>query len=138
MIQGLGAALAAPAGLSLLSTTFTGQAERRKAFAVYAAVSGAGAAAGVLLGGVFTQYLSWRGVLLVNVPVGGALALSSYCYLHQSQRLRGRVDVAGALLSVIGMVALVYGLIRAADTSWTNATTIGALCLAVASLAVFA
>jgi len=87
---------------------------------------------------VFTQYLSWRGVLLVNVPVGGALALSSYCYLHQSQRLRGRVDVAGALLSVIGMVALVYGLIRAADTSWTNATTIGALCLAVASLAVFA
>ena len=81
-----------------------------------------------------------RRIPRVEIRVGEGvveLQIEINVLLHQ-QRLRGRVDVAGALLSVIGMVALVYGLIRAADTSWTNATTIGALCLAVASLAVFA
>ena len=137
VIQGLGGALAAPAALSLLSTSFTEEVERRKAFVVYSAVSGAGAATGVLLGGVLTQYVSWRWVLLVNVPIGIAIVIGSYLYLHQSERHRGRVDVAGALLSVIGMVALVYGFIHAADSSWSNGTTITALSVAVVSLVAF-
>src|SRR6202165_1706620 len=100
VIPGLGGALAAPAALSMLSTTFTAPAERRRAFVVYSAVSGAGAAPGVTPGGVLPRSVSWRAVLLVNVPIGIALIAGAYLYLHQSERHRGRLDLAGALLSV--------------------------------------
>src|SRR3984893_9128908 len=137
VIQGLGAALAAPAALSLLSTSFTAPDERRRAFVVYSAVSGAGAATGVLLGGVLTQFVSWRAVLLVNVPIGVALVAGAYLYLHRSERHRGRLDLPGALLSVLGMVALVYGFIHAANTSWANRITVIALAAAVVLLSGF-
>src|ERR1700674_1931448 len=137
VIQGLGAALAAPAALSLLSTSFTAPDERRRAFVVYSAVSGAGAATGVLLGGVLTQFVSWRAVLLVNVPIGVALIAGAYLYLHQSERHQGRLDLAGALLSVLGMVSLVYGFIHAANTSWSSGITVTALAAAVVLLSVF-
>src|ERR1700674_5682752 len=137
VIQGLGGALAAPAALSMLSTSFTAQQERRRAFVVYSAISGAGAATGVLLGGVLTQFVSWRAVLLVNVPIGVALIAGAYLYLHQSERHRGRLDLPGALLSVLGMVLLVYGFIHAANTSWGNGLTVAALAAAVLLLSGF-
>src|ERR1700674_5545757 len=137
VIQGLGGALAAPAALSLLSTSFTAPHERRRAFVVYSAVSGAGAATGVLLGGVLTQLVSWRAVLLVNVPIGIALIAGAYLYLHQSERHRGHLDLPGALLSVLGMVALVYGFIHAANTSWCSRATMTALAAAVVLLCAF-
>ena len=137
VIQGLGGALAAPAALSMLSTSFTAPEERRRAFVVYSAVSGAGAATGVLLGGVLTQFVSWRAVLLVNVPIGVALIAGGYLYLHQSERNRGRLDLPGALLSVLGMVSLVYGFIHAANTGWGSRATMTALAAAVVLLCAF-
>ena len=106
-VQGIGGAIASPTALSLITTEFKEGEERTKAIAVYAAVSGAGAALGLLLGGILTEYLSWRWVLFVNVPIGIALMLGAFAFLHDSERLRGRFDVLGALLSVAGMVSTV-------------------------------
>src|SRR3954447_6094264 len=122
-VQGLGGAIASPTALSLITTEFEEGEERTKAIAVYAAVSGAGAALGLLLGGILTEYLSWRWVLFVNVPIGIALMLGAFVFLHESERLRGRFDVVGAVLSVAGMVSTVYGFIHVAHDGWGNTET---------------
>jgi len=122
-VQGLGGAIASPTALSLITTEFKEGEERTRAIAVYAAVSGAGAALGLMLGGILTNYLSWRWVLFVNVPIGLALMAGAYFYLHQSERLTGRFDVIGALLSVGGMVSMVYGFIHVAHSGWGNTET---------------
>ncbi len=122
-IQGVGGAIASPTALSLITTEFKEGPDRTKAIGVYAAVSGAGAALGLLLGGVLTNYLSWRWVLFVNVPIGVVLIVGAFMYLHESERLSGRFDVGGALLSVAGMVATVYGFIHVAHSGWNNAET---------------
>ncbi|WP_322756719.1 MFS transporter, partial [Frankia sp. Cas3] len=127
VVQGIGGAIAAPTALSLITTLFTEGPERNRAFAVYAGVSGGGAAIGLLLGGVLTEYLDWRWVLFVNVPIGAALMAGGFLYIHDSERLSGKFDLVGSLLSVAGMVALVYGFINAANHSWTAGTTIVSL-----------
>ncbi|HEV7205513.1 MAG TPA: MFS transporter [Jatrophihabitans sp.] len=136
-IQGVGGAIASPTALSLITTEFEEGEARTKAIGVYAAVSGAGAALGLLLGGVLTNYFSWRWVLFVNVPIGIALMVGAYTYLHQSERLKGRFDVVGALLSVAGMVATVYGFIHVAHSGWNNAETYTVFAAAVVLLASF-
>jgi EmrB/QacA subfamily drug resistance transporter len=123
VVQGLGGAIASPTALSLITTEFEEGRERTRAIAVYAAVSGAGAALGLLLGGVLTNYFSWRWVLFVNIPIGIALITGAFLYLHQSERLNGRFDVIGGLLSVAGMSSLVYGFIHVAHSGWSNAET---------------
>ena len=137
MIQGIGGAIASPTALSLITTSFPEGKERNRAFGVYAAVSGAGAALGLLLGGILTEYLDWRWVLFVNVPIGLALIVGGYLYLPNSERLKGSFDFPGALLSVAGMVALVYGFINAARDGWSNGVTMGALIGAVVLLIAF-
>lgn len=122
-VQGIGGAIASPTALSLITTEFEEGKERTKAIAVYAAVSGAGAALGLLLGGVLTNYFSWRWVLFVNVPIGVLLIGGAVLYLHESERLRGRFDVVGAILSVAGLVATVYGFIHVAHDGWSNTQT---------------
>src|SRR3954454_7219787 len=107
-VQGIGGAIASPTPLSLITTEFEEGEARNRAIAVYAAVSGAGAALGLLLGGILTEYLSWRWVLFVNVPIGIVLMVGAYLYLHESDRLKGKFDLFGAFLSVAGMVSLVY------------------------------
>jgi EmrB/QacA subfamily drug resistance transporter len=136
-VQGIGGAIASPTALSLITTEFEEGEERTKALAVYAAVSGAGAALGLLLGGILTEYLSWRWVLFVNVPIGLALMLGAYTYLHDSERLRGRFDFVGALLSVAGMVSMVYGFIHVAHSGWGNATTFAVFAAAIVLLTGF-
>jgi EmrB/QacA subfamily drug resistance transporter len=136
-IQGVGGAIASPTALSLITTEFEEGKERTRAIAVYAAVSGAGAALGLLLGGVLTNYLSWRWVLFVNVPIGVVLISGAFLYLHQSERLRGRFDVIGALLSVAGLVATVYGFIHVAHDGWSNAQTFAVFAAAVVLLVGF-
>ena len=123
VVQGLGGAVASPTALSLVTNEFEEGPERNRAIAVYAAVSGAGGALGLLLGGVLTEYLNWRWVLFVNVPIGIALMIGAWFYLHHSERLKGSFDVVGAALSVAGMVALVYGFIHAAHDGWSNTGT---------------
>jgi len=123
VVQGLGGAIASPTALSLVTVSFPEGKERNRAFAVYAAVSGAGAALGLLLGGVLTEYFTWRWVLFVNVPIGLLLITGSFLYLHDSERLKGRFDFLGALVSVAGMVTLVYAFIHAARDGWGNGQT---------------
>jgi EmrB/QacA subfamily drug resistance transporter len=137
VIQGLGGAIASPTALSLITTEFEEGRERTRAIAVYAAVSGAGAALGLLLGGVLTNYLSWRWVLYVNVPIGAVLITGAFLYLHQSERLKGRFDFVGAFVSVAGMVSLVYGFIHVAHTGWGNTQTFTVFTLAVVLLVGF-
>jgi len=137
VVQGIGGAIAAPTALSLITTLFAEGRERNRAFAVYAGVSGGGAAIGLLLGGVLTEYLDWRWVLFVNVPIGVALMVGGFLYIHASERLSGRFDILGSLLSVAGMVALVYGFINAANHSWSQPTTIGSLTAGVVLLVAF-
>ncbi|MFN2560517.1 MAG: MFS transporter [Jatrophihabitans sp.] len=136
-IQGVGGAIASPTALSLITTEFEEGAARTKALGVYAAVSGAGAALGLLLGGILTNYLSWRWVLFVNVPIGIALMTGAFLYLHESDRLKGKFDFVGALLSVAGMVATVYGFIHVAHSGWSNTETFVVFAAAILLLVSF-
>jgi EmrB/QacA subfamily drug resistance transporter len=136
-VQGLGGAIASPTALSLITTEFEEGRERTRAIAVYAAVSGAGAAIGLLLGGVLTNYFSWRWVLFVNVPIGMALMIGAFLYLHHSERLQGKFDFVGALVSVGGMVSLVYGFIHVAHSGWGNTETFVVFTVAIVLLVGF-
>jgi EmrB/QacA subfamily drug resistance transporter len=137
IIQGVGGAIASPTALSLITTEFEEGPARTRAFAVFSAVAGAGAALGLLLGGVLTEYLTWRWVLFVNVPIGIALVTGAYLYVHESERQSGRFDWFGGLLSTVGMASLVYGFIHAASKGWANTITIGAFAAAVVLLGAF-
>jgi EmrB/QacA subfamily drug resistance transporter len=137
VIQGIGGAISSPTALSLITTEFDEGPERTRAFAVFSAVAGAGAALGLLLGGVLTEYLTWRWVLFVNVPIGVALVIGAFYYLHESDRQTGRFDWLGGITSTVGMTALVYGFIHAARDGWANGTTIGAFVLAIVLLSTF-
>jgi EmrB/QacA subfamily drug resistance transporter len=138
VVQGIGGAIAAPTALSLITVEFEEGPARTRAMAVYAAVSGAGAALGLLLGGVLTNYFSWRWVLFVNVPIGIALVIGAFLYLHQSERLAsGKFDVLGALLSVGWSVSAVYGFIHAANHGWGSSQTVSAFGIGVVLLAAF-
>jgi EmrB/QacA subfamily drug resistance transporter len=123
VVQGVGGAIASPTALSLITVSFTEGRERNRAFAVYAAVSGAGGALGLLLGGILTEYATWRWVLFVNVPIGALVILGASLYVQDSERLKGGFDFLGAALSVGGMVTLVYAFIHAARDGWNNAAT---------------
>src|SRR6266699_2322674 len=136
-LQGVGGAIASPAALALITTNITEGRERNRALGVFAAVSVSGAAIGLLAGGILTEWLSWRWVLFVNVPIGILLAVVAPMYITESERQPGRFDLGGALTSTGGMVALVYGFIRAAQEGWSDTLTIGAFVAAVVLLAAF-
>src|SRR2546423_10030175 len=114
-VQGLGGALLAPAALSLLMTTFAEGRDRNLALGIYGAASGSGAAAGVLLGGVLTSYLSWPWIFFVNVPVGLAAAVLTPVVLRESKPDVGHrhFDIRGAVTATSGLILLVYALTRA-------------------------
>jgi EmrB/QacA subfamily drug resistance transporter len=137
-LQGAFGAMLAPAALSTLTVTFTDPAERGRAFGVYGAIAGGGGAVGLLLGGVLTEYLSWRWCLYVNVvlaffAVAGAIRLMT----AQPRDPDVRIDWPGTVLSVAGLVAVVYGLSEAAIKSWSAPETIVLLVAGVVLLAVF-
>ncbi len=136
-VQGVGGAIASPTALSLITTEFEEGEARTRAIAVYAAVSGAGAALGLLLGGILTNYLSWRWVLFVNVPIGILLMGGAFLFLHQSERLRGKFDFIGAGLSVAGLVLTVYGFIHVAHDGWNNTQTYAVFAAAIVLLVSF-
>ncbi|HEX7105517.1 MAG TPA: MFS transporter [Acidothermaceae bacterium] len=136
-LQGIGGAIVTPTALSLITTNFEEGAERNRAFGVFAAVSGSGAAIGLLAGGMLTSWLSWRWVLFVNVPIGIAIALLAPLYINESEKHPGRFDLAGALSSTVGMTALVYGFIRAASNGWHDALAVTSFGVALLLLALF-
>jgi EmrB/QacA subfamily drug resistance transporter len=136
-LQGLGGAVAAPTALALITTNFAEGRERNRAFGVFSAVAVAGGALGLLAGGMLTSWLSWRWVLFVNVPIGLLLAALAPLYITESERQPGRFDLAGALTSTLGMTALVYGFIRAAQDGWSNPAALGSFVAAVVLLGLF-
>jgi EmrB/QacA subfamily drug resistance transporter len=146
VIQGIGGALVTPASLSLIAVTFPQGRERNRAMGVYAAVSIAGSALGLIAGGLLTSYAGWRWVFFVNVPIGLVLVLLVPWVLGESERVRGGFDLAGAITGCVGLGALVYGLSEAATTfangqgisHWGNAKVIASLVAAVILLGTFA
>jgi len=136
-LQGVGAAIAAPSTLALLTISFPEGSERTRAIALYSAVASAGASIGLVLGGMLTSWISWRWSLFINVPIGAVLIALAPAYLPETERHTGEFDIAGAATSTLGMSALVYGLVRAAETSWGDAVALGSFALAAVMLAAF-
>jgi EmrB/QacA subfamily drug resistance transporter len=138
-VQGLGAALMSPAALAIVTTTFTEGAERNKALGVWGAVAGSGGAAGVLLGGVLTDALSWEWVLFVNVPIGLLIAVLAPMVVADTREEASHrsYDVAGAIAVTGGLSLLVYALVDAERAGWGSTQTIVLLVVAVALLGAF-
>ncbi len=138
-LQGLGGALLAPAALSILMTTFAEGAARNRALGIWGAASGSGGAAGVLLGGVLTSYLSWEWVFFINVPVGIAVIAAAPFVLMESRGGHGHrhFDVAGAITVTSGVMLLVYAMTRAAEDGWASIATVSLLGASVALIAAF-
>lgn len=138
VLQGAFGALLAPAALALLTTTFTDRRERSRAFGIYGAVAGGGAAVGLLLGGVLTEYLSWRWCLYVNIVLAAPALLGGFRLLvHRAAEERPKLDLPGTITVSAGLFALVYGFSHAETAGWASGATIGFLIAAVALLVAF-
>ncbi|RYP86711.1 MFS transporter [Nocardioides guangzhouensis] len=137
-LQGVGAALAAPSVLALLTTSAPDEAARHRAFALFGAVSSGGASIGLLLGGLLTDVGSWRWTLFINVPIGIGVLLLAPRFVDETRRRPGRFDVVGALTATLGAVSLVWALIGTPEHGWLSVRTIGGFALGLALLAVLA
>jgi EmrB/QacA subfamily drug resistance transporter len=138
--QGLGGAIVAPATLSILTTTFTEGAERNKALGLWGAMGGVGGATGALLGGILTQALSWRWILLINVPIGIAVALAGWRVIARGRRDVGAArsfDLSGALTVTAGLVVLTYGIVQTDVHGWGSSRTLITVAIGLALLATF-
>lgn len=118
LVQGASSAVLAPATLSLLSIYFSEGEERVKALSLYGATAGIGATLGLVLGGVFAGWFSWRIGFFINIPIGLMLFFSARALLEESDKSEGRLDVVGALLSTSGMACLIYGIIEGSELGW--------------------
>ncbi len=137
-LQGLFAAILAPAALSLISVTFTDSKERAKAFGVYGALSGGGAAIGLVLGGILTEYASWHWTLLVNVPIAIIAVFLAIPFVRESRATGNtKYDVPGAITATAGLVSLVYGITRATAEGWTGTQTLTFMGLGILLLIIF-
>jgi EmrB/QacA subfamily drug resistance transporter len=125
VVQGVGAALLAPATLAVINTHFTAEGERARAFGAWSAAGGVGGMAGAVAGGAITTGLSWRWVFLINVPIGAALIGAAVLSLTGAQASRREpLDLVGALTGTAGLAALIYGVMQSADHGWTSARVV--------------
>ena len=137
-LQGVFGALLAPASLSLINLTFTVPKERARAFGVYGAISAGGAAIGLIMGGLLTQYANWRWCLFVNVPIAIIAVLLAIPNLHESKaKGDNKYDIPGAVTVTLGLVSLVYGFSQAADNGWANIHTYPYFVIAALFIAAF-
>ncbi|MDG3010403.1 MFS transporter [Rhodococcus sp. D2-41] len=139
-VQGMFGALLAPAALSLLTVTFTEPRERAKAFGVFGAIVGGGAAIGLILGGVLTEYLNWRWTLYINVAFAAVAVVGAVTVVREPRTGAGhrRLDVVGATLASAGLAALVFGFSRAATDGWSDTGTVAVLIASAVLLGAFA
>jgi EmrB/QacA subfamily drug resistance transporter len=137
--QGLGGAVISPASLAIITTTFTDGSDRNKALGAWGAMGGAGGAFGVLLGGVLTDALSWQWILFINVPIGLAAALLAPRFVAEGRAVGGtrKFDLAGALSVTLGLVAIVYAIVRTEVNGWGSAQTIAVLAAGVGLIGLF-
>ncbi|CAM4294862.1 EmrB/QacA subfamily drug resistance transporter [Paenibacillus endophyticus] len=136
-LQGIAAAIATPSTLALLSVTFIEPKERTKAIALYSAVAGAGGSIGLILGGILTDLISWRVGMFLNVPIGIALLFMVPRFLPETEKNTGHFDLMGAMTSVFGITALVYGFVQAAANGWAQLQTVLSLSIGVVLLVAF-
>lgn len=138
-IQGLAAAFMSPAALSIILVTYREGHERNIALSVWGAVAAGGAAVGVLLGGIFTQYLGWRWNFFVNVPVGIGVIVTALRILdtHESTTEHNNLDLPGAVLVTGGLMGLVYALVKAPALGWTSTTALTYFGISIVALAAF-
>jgi EmrB/QacA subfamily drug resistance transporter len=138
-VQGLGGAVIAPASLSILTTTFTDGPARNRAVGIWGAMGGAGGAAGVLLGGILTDALSWRWILFINVPIALVAAFLAQRMIAEGRdRSRARnFDLSGALAATVGLSLLVLGIVRTDQTGWGSTDTLALIAAGVALLTAF-
>lgn len=136
VLQGIGGAIAAPTALSLIAVNFAEGPQRNRAMGVYAAMAGLGSTVGLLLGGVLTDYLNWRWVFFVNIPIG-ILVLIGTVVLSEGHRNVGRLDVPGAVAATGGLLALVYAITRGGQHGWADTVTLGCFGVAAVMLAAF-
>lgn len=136
-LQGLGSALIAPASMTLLMTTFTDPKELGKAFGFWGASAAAGGSAGVFLGGVITEWLDWRWVFYINIPIALIVLAFSKNYLAAGRKAIGKVDWWGAIVATSSLILLVYAIVTAESVGWLSVQTIGLLIVAVVLLVVF-
>lgn len=137
VLQGVGGAIAAPAALTLLMLTFPEGPERLKALGLYSLVSSGGASVGLVVGGMLTDWVSWRWGLFINVPIGIALVLAARHYLTETPVRTGRFDVSGALTSTLGITAVVYAFIRVAEVGWSATEVLAAFAVGLVLLTAF-
>ncbi|WCB92506.1 putative MFS-type transporter EfpA [Baekduia alba] len=136
-LQGVGAAIAAPSALALLTTSFPEGHERTRALAAYSAVAGGGGSAGLVLGGMLTDWVSWRWGLFINVPIGLLMMYAAPRVLPETVKRPGRFDLTGALTSTLGMSAVVYGFVRAASDGWGDDVTMASFAAGIVLLVAF-
>jgi EmrB/QacA subfamily drug resistance transporter len=136
-VQGVGGALASPAVLALIVGSYPEGRERTKALAIYSGVISGGASLGLVLGGVITEWMSWRWVLFINVPIGVAVLAVTPLFVAETPRAPGRFDLTGAITSTAGMASLVYAFTRAASNGWGDHLAWAAFAVSVVLLAVF-
>ncbi len=137
-LQGAFAALLAPAALSLISVTFTESKERARAFGVFGAISGGGAAIGLIAGGILTEFASWHWTLLVNVPIAIIAVFLAIPFVKESRATGDtKYDIPGAITATAGLVSLVYGITQAESQGWNGTSTLTFMGLGVLLLIVF-
>ncbi|MYM39456.1 MFS transporter [Duganella qianjiadongensis] len=136
-LQGAGAAVLAPSTLALLSSHFAEGPERNRAMSMYAAAAGVGATLGLVLGGLFADLVSWRAGFFINLPIGLALIVATRRYIVETPMRPGRFDIGGAICSTMGMSALVFGLVRAAEAGWNDVLTRSAILAGMVLITVF-
>jgi EmrB/QacA subfamily drug resistance transporter len=137
-LQGLGGALLAPAALSLVLTIFKEGHERNRALGVWSMVAAGGGAVGLVLGGILTQYVDWRWIFFINVPIAAATLLATIKYVPRSlPQGKQKLDVTGALTVTASLMSLVYALAQAPTNGWGSANTLGMLLLSAVLMAAF-
>jgi EmrB/QacA subfamily drug resistance transporter len=137
ILQGIAAAAAAPSTLALITTTFTEQRARVRALSLFAAMASSGFAIGLIVGGLLTEWFTWRAVMFINVPFGLVILALATRHIPESLRVPARLDLPGAITATLGVGGLVYGFIRAAEAGWSDATALGSLAVGVALVALF-
>ncbi|MCI3277174.1 MFS transporter [Streptomyces cylindrosporus] len=136
-LQGVGAALTAPSTLALITTNFPDGPRRHHALGIYSSMAGIGASVGLVLGGMLTSWASWRWALLINVPIGAAVALALPRFVTETPRHAGKFDAAGALTGTAGMTSLVYAFIRVSEAGWSDSQAMLGFSTAAALLVAF-
>jgi EmrB/QacA subfamily drug resistance transporter len=135
-VQGLGAALLSPAALSLVLNIFKEGKERNRALGIWSGVAAGGGAVGLLLGGILTQYVNWRWIFFINIPIGALVVFLAPRFVPTSERAVGKqkIDYSGAFAVTAGLMTLVYALVKATDYGWTSGKTLGLIGVAIALL----